>query len=202
MKMFNNNITGAVSSQPNPYQQVLIEVWRLIKLHNGTSLLSITQEDLSDLCQNLQKDYSLDLLKRAKDEIKSFYANKHLTIGIFLEKCMALKRADQDHIQTQAIIENNTRKVSPVAKEKLAEIKQILDKAIKPLPYNKNMRIYTSTYDYRKDPFVMQPEEITNPELRALYEKASVSGLEQNEKTRFCELRRQYEHVTLSTGQT
>lgn len=214
--------TVSWEAKKSPHKEVLIEIWRLIKLHNAISLVDLTQGDLSDLADNLQQSYSVELVKRARDEIKSFYANKNLTLGVFLEKCLALKRSDEDHIKTQAMISPKSTNPLPVKKENLRQIKEMLANAVKPLPYNKSSRGHCEAYGateevpsvfdglpdgkcysdgavlYQKSSSagqVVPSSLISDPALKSLYEKAWTVGLMKEEKAQFDQLAKKFNKV-------
>lgn len=87
-----------ISEKRNAHADVLVELWRLIKFHNPTSLLNITGEDIQALAKTLQDSYLLDVVQRAKDAVVSRYSGKNLTIGVFLENCQVLQRDSEMNI--------------------------------------------------------------------------------------------------------
>lgn len=207
--MYDKTITTG-NNPANGYEQALTEVWRLIKFHNATSLLNVSADDIKYLAQNLQKEYSVHLVQRARDMIKVSHSGKNLTLGVFLEKCAELKRADTTYAETAALTEAPKDKKFGIEKENFTKIKELLASAIKPLPYNKDFRV-TGNGDSEGSPdtprveklsvfpvtameYIKPTAEVKNPELRALYAKAwSDKGLLSEEKKRFDELLEQEE---------
>ncbi len=200
----------------NEYENVLIDIWRLIKFHNPASLLQILPDDLKDLADNLQKDYSLNIVRNARDEVRVFCSNKNLTLGIFLEKCLALKKAQDAIDTTKQMNEPNEDKKYSINKQSFAEIKEMLKTATQPLPYNKAFReplktkyaeadnaaemgykelrehLHEKRIELHNDLAsygqIMHFEDVKNPEARALYYKAWTDGITNEEKARLYQL--------------
>lgn len=200
----------------NPYETILVEVWKLIMLHNRVSLSGLSRDDLQDVAAGLQQQYPISVVEAARDEIKAF-ADQGLTLGIFLQKCAALNRVEKSISSTQELFKSTNRQ-QRLAKEKITEMKEMLKNCIKPLPYNKDYRepapskygSYpgdgTDKMGYREleDHLAKKRlelhadlvsfgqirafEDVPNEELRALYKKAWTHGVTREEKDRMQEL--------------
>jgi len=118
-----------------------LKVLRLIKFHNPTSLLGIEGEDVTDLVNNLQRDYSLEIVERAAAQLEKSSDNKSLTIGTFLEKCHEFGAEEKRHKSFIDVTRSPQKASKEVAQKNLAVIKKMLGKCVKPLPYNKNSRV-------------------------------------------------------------
>lgn len=90
--MSNSNFIGY---EPNEYEKIVMALFSLVKFHNPASLLDVTPEELKDFAVNLQQDYPIEIMKAAFSDIKVLHANKSLKLGMFLEKCYALKKAQE-----------------------------------------------------------------------------------------------------------
>lgn len=125
--------------QQSGFENALIEIFRTVKFHNPTALLGVGKDDLHALAKQLEESYSLDVVERAKDEILKCHVSKAVTIGTFLEKCMALHKSDKDYMTTRSLITKDEGKdYKSIAAQNIAEIRQMISKAIQPLPYDKN----------------------------------------------------------------
>lgn len=124
------------------YEQALTAIYQAMKFHNPKDLLGITPNDLKDLVASLKVDYSPSVVMRAKDETLKACTGKALTIGAFLERCMAINRLEATLAKTQDLIKRDDKNYKSIAEENVTRIKQIL-KAVteKPLPYDKNIRV-------------------------------------------------------------
>ena len=185
----------------DPYEAVLVQAWKTIMIHNRMSLSGIGKEDLREIASNLRQEYSLEEVQDAFSELK-ISANSSTTLGTFLEKCAALRRANERIESTKQIFKSNTRE-KRLSASKFDELKEMLAKAIKPLPYNKDQRVLTSKYSGPDDNGKPETEmnlhelrehlnkkrnllhsdlvsfgtirafqDVKDPELRRLYEKA------------------------------
>jgi len=196
----------------DPYELALVQVWKLIMIHNRVSLSGIGREDLKDIASNLRQEYSLDEINSAVSEIK-LGINSSTTLDTFLEKCAALRRANERIESTQKIFKINSRD-KRLSAGKFDELKQMLVNTIKPLPYNKDYRVMTSKYSGADDNGKSEAEmdlhelrehlnkkrnelhgdlaslgtirafqDVKDPELRRLYQKAwSDKGVTREEK--------------------
>jgi len=184
----------------DPYEIVLVQVWKLILLHNRMSLNGIAKDDMQEIAANLRQEYSLEEVQTARDEFK-LSVNSSITLGTFLEKCLALRRSNERIESTQQIFKANTRG-KRLAVTKFGELKDVLEKFVKPLPYNKNFRVNDKTermdcIELRDHLDVVRSEQhaemvscgnaidfesINNPQLKSLYKKAWTVGITNEEK--------------------
>lgn len=139
-----------ITRQPTFTEEVLKEIFLLVKLHNNSSVYNLTQGELAELARNIDEQYSPMVLRNARDEVKKYYANKALTIGVFLEKCAEHARAHQSLVATERHLKTPKEQQKEAAKENIAQIKKLLSEsnAIKKLPYDKKMR--ATSYEHYK----------------------------------------------------
>lgn len=103
---------------PNPYEAAITEVWRLIKFHNPTVLLSITSDDLKFLASELTR-YPIEIVQEAKETIKIADSLKSLTLGVLMDKCDELLRAKKANEMTADRAMEKRLRVTADAKRRL-----------------------------------------------------------------------------------
>jgi hypothetical protein len=197
----------------NAYQKSVAQIYQSIKFHNPQSLLGITQQDIHDLTASLESNYSPMIVEQAKNEMIKSCSGKSFNLGVFLEKCQGAHRAQQNFDNTQKLIASSemTEDKKALGKKHLAQIREMLKPAIKPLPYDKNFRVNANAQEgdgellsspksdaraenlarfekAKQANFAVDPDTIEDKELRTLYVKAWSDGLDLNEKQRFSEL--------------
>lgn len=137
--MFQKQISNETQRK---YETILSELYRLIKFHNSQSLLGINPEDLRDLARNLEADHELVVVQQAYQDIAKNYANKSLTIGVFLEKVTAHQK---NHDMFNAPVKESETKPGVLTAVKpsetvFTEMKRLAKSAVKTLPYDKDSR--------------------------------------------------------------
>ncbi len=137
-------------------ERVLIEVMRIVKISNSSSLFGISEEDVDYFIKNIARDYLQDdfeggkkILDMAVTQLSSLAQKESgVNLGDFNRLCYATDAQIKDSERTQNLISPHRTSKKDVSREKLAEIKLILKNAVKSLPYNKDVRVkYSDTKD-------------------------------------------------------
>lgn len=127
------------------HKVAVFKILRLIKFHNPTSLLGVEADDVTDLVNNLQLEYSLEIVERAVTQLEKSSDNKTLTIGTFLEKCYEFGAEEKRHKNFLDVTRSPQKAGKEVAQKNMAIIKEMLSKCVNPLPYNKKSRVVEKT---------------------------------------------------------
>lgn len=133
--------------EKDEHRAALLELWTLIKFHNPASLLNITGEDVDALVENLRNNYSLEIVQCARDEVVKGYSGEGLSLGVFLNRCFAL-RGDMQMDMHEVEKETSKRiKQTDVAIKRL-ELRGIIDPRLEPSKHGyDNMFMLCRDYD-------------------------------------------------------
>lgn len=142
-------------------EKILVEAFRITKLHNQKAMCNITNEDLQYLANNLVEEYLSSNLNEGVQLLKNCiteYNNKakednKVEIGDFLRLCYSAKKRFDDEVSSRKLLTSLSPKgdkesAKSTSKEAIAEIRELLKTAIKPLPYNKDHKIEYDPIDF------------------------------------------------------
>lgn len=122
-----------LSLHENLCEEVLAEIWTMIKIHNPVVLVDINPSDLESLNTELAS-YPIEVVNEARDWYKKTVHTKPLTLGIFMDKCKELERARKVHRNTLDEVMEKRMDVNKRAVSRL-ELRGIKDPRFTP-PYN------------------------------------------------------------------
>ena len=122
-----NALTLHTNKTQNPYQQLVADIFRLIKFHNSSSLLNVTPEDVVMLAADLEKETELDVVKEAFNEIKNIHANQYLTLGKFIARCHELQKVKNSFMAITPGLKIHRR--TKASEEAMKNIREVLARA-------------------------------------------------------------------------
>lgn len=148
--MFNEIKASTKSIEQLEAEKVLVEVFRITKLHNQRAMINITNDDLEYLARNIANEYLYgDLhggIKILKESVTEFFNNASsgvpVEIGHFNRICHSKKQQIQTETHSRALLTQKAGAIMENPKENVAKIKEMLTSTLKPLPYNKNIHAY------------------------------------------------------------